>query len=124
MEDILLSDKQWAALLKKIDKINGDVSALKVKSDPETRYLDNMDMMNLLQVSNRTLQRWRKDGRLSSNKVGGNHFYKANDLLEHFALNPKNRGEPGPLPCECPGFDPEEFRAECHLCPIFMLLIT
>jgi hypothetical protein len=108
MDDMLHSEKQWTALLKRLDTINDYLTTLKIKSDPETRYLDNLDMMKLLQVTVRTLQRWRKSGLLPSNNIGGKHYYKANRLLDDLTVNRTEGLAEESLPCACPGFDPDE----------------
>lgn len=42
---------------------------------PETRWLDNQDLMQLLHVSNRTLQRWRAEAKLPFSKIKGKIWY-------------------------------------------------
>ena len=41
------------------------------------RYYDTADMMEVLHVSDRTLLRWRKEGRIPYKKLGGKIYYLA-----------------------------------------------
>lgn len=44
------------------------------------KYYDTAEMMEVLHVSDRTLQRWRKEGKLPFKKLGGKIYYLADDL--------------------------------------------
>lgn len=46
----------------------------------ERKYYDNADMMQLFNVSSRTLQRWRKEGELPFKKIGGKIYYVAEEV--------------------------------------------
>ena len=84
MNDVLFSPKQYQALLKRLDEINEDVTSIKLMSEPGTGYLDNFDLLRLLQVTPRTIQRWRKNGRLPYKKIGGKYYYNPDLILENF----------------------------------------
>lgn len=43
-------------------------------------WLKNAEVMKLLNVSANTIQRLRIAGKLRSNKVGGTHFYRYEDI--------------------------------------------
>ncbi len=47
---------------------------------PETHWLDNQDLMQLLHVSDRTLQRWRAESKLPFSKINGKIWYLENDV--------------------------------------------
>ena len=47
---------------------------------PETHWLDNQDLMQLLHVSDRTLQRWRDEGKLPFSKIKGKIWYLESDV--------------------------------------------
>lgn len=40
-------------------------------------YYDTSEMMNVLHVSDRTLHRWRKEGKIPYTKIGGKIYYLA-----------------------------------------------
>ena len=51
----------------------------------ERKYYDNADMMQLFNVSSRTLQRWRDEGVVPFKKLGGKIFFlaqKVDQLME------------------------------------------
>jgi hypothetical protein len=43
-------------------------------------WLKNAEVMKLLDISANTLQRLRVSGKLLSNKVGGTHYYRYEDI--------------------------------------------
>ena len=59
--------------------------ATTVRKAVEKKYYDNADMMQLFNVSSRTLQRWRDEGVVPFKKLGGKIFYlakKVDQLME------------------------------------------
>ena len=46
------------------------------------RWLDNQDLMLLLHVSDRTLQRWRTESKLPFSKIKGKIWYLESDVNE------------------------------------------
>lgn len=46
----------------------------------QKKYLDTFDMMQLFNVTPRTLQRWRTEGIVKARKVGGRIYYLAEDV--------------------------------------------
>ncbi|QOW09190.1 helix-turn-helix domain-containing protein [Kaistella flava (ex Peng et al. 2021)] len=51
----------------------------------EKKFYDNADMMQLFNVTSRTLQRWRDDKLVPFKKLGGKIYYlahKVDDLME------------------------------------------
>lgn len=124
MEDILLSQKQYQALLKRLDEINEDVTSIKLMSEPATGYLDNYDLLKLLQVSTRTIQRWRKSGRLPYNKIGKKYYYKADLMLESFKPHMKFKGENVHSLPESSDLENALQQVDCPNCPLFLILIS
>jgi len=124
MDEILFSPKQYRALLTLLSRIRDDIALLKLKSSPKTEYLDNTDLMQLLQVTPRTLQRWRKIGRLPFTAIGKKYYYRPEDILENFeldkeGLNLETHTPPGMLDGQ-----PDPDQIDCRYCPIFRLLIS
>lgn len=50
------------------------------KTPLERKYYDNADMMELFNVSIRTLQRWRDEGVIPFKKIRGKIFYIADEV--------------------------------------------
>lgn len=50
------------------------------KQPLERKYYDNADMMQLFNVSLRTLQRWRDEGTIPFKKIHGKIFYVAEEV--------------------------------------------
>ena len=121
MDELLLSQKQYRALLSRLDEINEDVTSIKIKTRSEARYIDNADLLNILHVTNRTLQRWRKSRKLPFTKIGNRFYYSIDLVLQCVKLRDDGRYELGFPVTEEP--KPEE----CHLpficehCPLFWL---
>lgn len=118
MEDILLSQKQYQALIDRLNKINADVTSIKQKTTTEAGYIDNYDLLKLLQVTNRTVQRWRLTGKLPYSRIGKKYYYRADLILERCRV----RREPIELPA--PSFPviadlaSTPRKSSCRRCPI------
>lgn len=121
MEDILLSQKQYRALLKRLDEINDDVTTIKVKTRPEARYIDNADLLKILHVSNRTIQRWRKSKKLPFIKIGNRFYYRVDLVLECVKLRDDGRYELGFPIADDPKPEESHLPFICEQCPLFWL---
>lgn len=122
MEDLLLSFKQYQALLKRLDEINEDVTSIKLKTPPEVGYIDNNDLLKLLQVTNRTIQRWRKNGRLPYSKLGEKFYYRVDVILKNFKPHsaiPVKIEYPAP---KVPDSETGDQPMACVRCPLFLIL--
>ena len=122
MQDILLSKKQYDAILERLNNINEDVTSIKLMAGPETGYFDNWDLMNLLQVSVRTMQRWRKNGQLPFTKIGKRYYYKAETILQNFKVKIDEPAEEAPTHFETNDHDEADLPANCLQCPLFLIL--
>lgn len=129
MEEHILSVKQYRALKKMLDDINKDVTTIRQKALPEGGYIDNNDLLILLQVTPRTLYRWRQSGRLPYKKLGCRFYYKADLILKSFKMLPKETIEKvedvcvsEQLSAEIPQPDENELHIPCAQCPLFVIL--
>lgn len=59
-----------------------------VRQAVQKKYYDNADMVQLFNVSTRTLQRWRAEGILNAKKIGGKIYYLADEV--HAMMNAQN----------------------------------
>lgn len=86
MQDILFSQKQYRALIKRLDDLNDGMTAIKLKSVSDARFIDSHDLLKMFHISPRTLSRWRKSGLLPHSKMGQKFYYKVDDILECFKV--------------------------------------
>jgi hypothetical protein len=95
MDAIILSNDQYQAILNKIEEINFKIQA--AHTSPGESFVDNQQFLQLMQVSKRTAQTWRDEGKISFSQVGAKIYYKLSDietmLKEHYnkAFQPKRR---------------------------------
>ena len=124
MNEVLFSPKQYYALLKLLNEINKGVTCIRLQSEPGTDYLDNYQLLELLHVTRRTLQRWRKSGRLLYTKIGGKYYYKPDLVLEYLKPHMRLKGK---LIIKLPEIHDLECalqQVDCPNCPLVLLLIS
>lgn len=120
MEDILLSQQQYHALVGRLDELKNDVTAIKLKTAPETSFIDEYDLATLLKVTTRTLQRWRKDGRLPYLRFGKKLYYNLDLILSSFKVESNSvvGAVRPPVRAHVPDDAVEEIT--CKRCPLFL----
>jgi hypothetical protein len=78
MEAIIFTKDQFKDLMSKLDTIQSQIN---IKAGPKQEtYLGNVEFMTLLDVSKRTAQTWRDEGKISFSQVGGKIYYKLSDV--------------------------------------------
>jgi hypothetical protein len=124
MQEILLSVKQYKSILDHLDRIKNDVTILKQKSNDEACLVDTYDLVRLLQVTYRTIQRCRLGGRLPYIRLGRRYYYRADQLIDLFKVIPDKTTEIENMQPvnEKPG--EENFEMPCYRCPTFQLMIS
>ena len=83
-------DSWMEKLSKKLSEIGKDLKSLVNTNevfDKEDKPLDNQDVSLLLNVSHRTLQRYRSEGLLPFFKLGQKIYYKTSDVREFVYKN-------------------------------------
>jgi len=80
MQVIQFTEKEYQALIERLDSLNEKLSAN--KQSPEDIIFDNADVLKILKVSRRTLQQWRTDGVISFSQVGSKLYYTQKDINE------------------------------------------
>ena len=80
MEAIILTKDQFEQLIAKIDDFNDRLANTNPKRT-ET-YLNNKQFMEMLDVSLRTAQTWRDEGKITFSQVGNKIYYKLADVEE------------------------------------------
>jgi excisionase family DNA binding protein len=124
MDEILLSVKQYKALLDHLERIKNDITILKQKSSDESCLVDTYDLVRILNVSYRTIQRWRISGRLPFIRLGRRFYYRADLLIDCIKVEPNQPVEinqtfpvnetPAEEKCEIP----------CYKCPMFLIMTS
>ena len=110
--------------LDHLERIKNDVTMLKQKSGSEACLVDTYDLVRLLQVTYRTLQRWRLGGRLPFIRLGRRYYYLADQLIDLFKVIPNKTTEiVNTQPVNEKPVD-ENFEMPCYRCPMFQLMIS
>jgi len=80
MNAVILSQEQFDTIMNRIDEIKTEVSSTsKSKADD---FVDNADFIKLMNISKRTAQAWRDEGKIAFSQVGGKIYYKMSDVQE------------------------------------------
>ena len=78
MEAIIFTKDQFTELMSKLDTIQSQIN---IKAGPKQEtYLGNIELMALLDVSKRTAQTWRDEGKISFSQMGSKIYYKLSDV--------------------------------------------
>ncbi len=78
MEVITMQSEAYLAIIGKIEAIN---TRLTVKEkEPAEKWLDNLELMQLLKISKRTAQCYRDTGVITFSQVGNKIYYRLSDV--------------------------------------------
>ena len=123
MEEIILSPKQYNSIQEHLRKIKNDIITIKQKTPGEAYLIDNLELVNMLKVNYRTIQRWRADGRLPYIKLGRRYYYRTDLFPRLFRVLPNEPQEvEHPPPEDDDPVDPNS-AMPCHNCPLFRILL-
>ena len=78
MEAIILSVQQYKELVNRLDVLNKKLEE-KQKS-PNDTFLDNQEFLQLMNISKRTAQSWRDEGKVSFSQIGSKIYYRMSDV--------------------------------------------
>lgn len=78
MEAIILSVQQYKDLVNRLDVLNKKLEE-KQKS-PNDTFLDNQEFLQLMNISKRTAQSWRDEGKVSFSQIGSKIYYRMSDV--------------------------------------------
>ena len=87
MEAIILSAQQYKELVNRLDVLNKKLEA-KQKS-PNDTFLDNQELLQLMNISKRTAQSWRDEGKVSFSQIGSKIYYRMSDVQKLLDKNYK-----------------------------------
>ncbi len=85
MNHIIIKQEQYDQLISKVEAI---LLSLDVKQKkPEDSFLDNQELIKLLNISKRTAQSWRDEGKISFSQIGSKIYYKMSDVQKLLETN-------------------------------------
>jgi hypothetical protein len=87
MEAIILSAQQYKELVNRLDVLNKKLEE-KQKS-PNDSFLDNQEFLQLMNISKRTAQSWRDEGKVSFSQIGSKIYYRMSDVQKLLDKNYK-----------------------------------
>ena len=87
MEAITLSTQQYKELVNRLDVLNKKLEE-KQKS-PDDTFLDNQEFLQLMNISKRTAQTWRDEGKVSFSQIGSKIYYRMSDVQKLLDKNYK-----------------------------------
>jgi DNA-binding MarR family transcriptional regulator len=87
MEAIILSAQQYKELVNRLDVLNKKLEE-KQKS-PNDTFLDNQEFLQLMNISKRTAQSWRDEGKVSFSQIGSKIYYRMSDVKKLLDKNYK-----------------------------------
>ena len=89
MDVILIESSVWKALHEKMEKILARINELEMQK-MKNEWLTTEQVMGILKISKRTMQRYRDNGLISFAQVGSRVFYRSEDV-ETFLENHYNK---------------------------------
>ena len=78
MSAVILTAEQYKDLVNRLDILNNKLEE-KSKTPQET-FLDNQEFIQLMNISKRTAQTWRDEGKVSFSQIGSKIYYKMKDV--------------------------------------------
>ncbi len=78
-EPIILSKEQYQEISKRLDVIVNNLSLM--GPNPE-QFVDNDKFVQLMNISKRTAQNWRDEGKIAFSQIGGKIYYRYGDIEE------------------------------------------
>ena len=87
MEAIILSSQQYTDLVNRLETLNRKIEE-KQKS-PKATFLDNQEFIQLMNISKRTAQTWRDEGKVSFSQIGSKIYYRMSDVQKLLDKNYK-----------------------------------
>ncbi len=85
MNAVILTQEQYNEIITRMDEIKSEIKGTSKSSSNE--FVDNVDFIKLMNISKRTAQAWRDEGKISFSQVGGKIYYKMSDVQEMLKSN-------------------------------------
>lgn len=78
MEVLMISREEFTALLEEMRELKSIVLA---ERQPQEQLLDNTEFVRLLNISTRTAQIWRDEGKVAFSQIGKKIYYRFSDIM-------------------------------------------
>ena len=78
MNAVILTQEQYNEIITRIDELKSEIKGNSKSSSNE--FVDNVDFIKLMNISKRTAQAWRDEGKIAFSQVGGKIYYKMSDV--------------------------------------------
>ena len=78
MNAVILTQEQYNEIITRIDELKTEIKGTSKSSGNE--FVDNVDFIKLMNISKRTAQAWRDEGKISFSQVGSKIYYKLSDV--------------------------------------------
>lgn len=89
MEIVAIEGKAFEQLKRRFDDFTQQVKNLCGDGRNTEKWMNNAEVCELLQISQRTLQSYRDDGMLPYSQIGRKCYYKTSDVEQ--LLNPSKK---------------------------------
>jgi 3-methyladenine DNA glycosylase Tag len=78
MNAVILTSDQYNQIITKIDSLASILSSK--QRNPKDVFVDNQEFIQLMNISKRTSQTWRDEGKIAFSQVGGKIYYRMSDI--------------------------------------------
>lgn len=80
MNAVILTQEQYNEIITRIDEIKTEIKSNSKAN--ENDFVDNVDFIKLMNISKRTAQAWRDEGKVAFSQIAGKIYYKMSDIQE------------------------------------------
>lgn len=80
MELTILTKEQYDEIIRRLDALNSHL--LKLNSPNNKHYISNSEFLTRMNISKRTAQSWRDEGKISFSQIGNKIYYLLSDVEE------------------------------------------
>ena len=89
MNVITIKSDAFMQIMDKLNNLDDKFQELQNKADCplSERWLDNQDVIQLLNISKRTLQSYRDNQKIAYSQIGSKIYYKASDVEKFLKKN-------------------------------------
>ena len=87
-KEMLLIEKQmWDTLVSRVQDLTLQISHIQEKLSVSPQYYSNKELIELLNVEEKLIRKYREQGLLSYSKVGDKYWYSQHDVIEFLNRN-------------------------------------
>lgn len=80
MNAVILTQDQYDEIITRIEEIKTEIKSNSKAN--ENDFVDNVDFIKLMNISKRTAQTWRDEGKIAFSQVSGKIYYRMSDVSE------------------------------------------